>query len=868
MRSRATSSPFVVHRVNPYPFIPLSSAEWTARSTRSLEHLEAIISANKAREAALLRELTAAIGRHQDGRRDALLRARRRLMSGRPVARDGLDPASDAAMLTEDLLAGLAQERGAREALGAAAAELEHERDRLVAWASDADVQRSVALSSTDFAGSVLRLSASETFDKRLRKSTPAFVSAYARSIARVSPFSLFTAVHVGFDGPDPAAGRMDGPVAVRSIASASRLLYRSLMHALAAHAPGSVPLHWIANELISTGDDGRIRVPRRTAMGGLAARFDRSREELVELPNSAAWRQVLAALPRIDDGGVTWSRFVEVLSTTLGMAATDSEVLADKIRAIGLVVPLAPASDTDPEFDERWRAFLLEAVAADSSALAVHDVTRHLTAALPSMPGAERRHALDRLHTRWSSVLAATATGEPDAIDAVRNGAIHEDGYRPIPPSADPNAPGRWADELAPLFPLFDAIDDQRVFERMILNIFVSRYGPLGVCAELPAFAQLVRSTIENVLSDRTREPMEIFELDAPPELLEMRARARQLMRRWNAPTPSGVRSVPADDLEELARLGRRMPRRATASYAVFGQTSGSSLILNHVYGGRGTYLSRFSHEMTESERQRYASYVRTFSPAGTTAVQFRPVLGFNANLTPPLLEREIAVPNEPRATGAIGIDRLRLRADGDRLILEHAQTGEALDPVYLGFLVPFALPAFEQLLVTYWGTPQVSTAEFTREILERLRTTDHDVVTAPEIRAGAIVLARQRWATRRDALPIHDREGRDLFIDLNLWRRSHGLPAMVFVRPLLSPGANVLERTRAPKPVLVDFLSHLDVRTLAKRLERFPDELLIEPLNPDPRADGAGILDEAGAHATELYFEVNDPHCETEER
>ncbi len=196
------------------------------------------------------------------------------------------------------------------------------------------------------------------------------------------------------------------------------------------------------------------------------------------------------------------------------------------------------------------------------------------------------------------------------------------------------------------------------------------------------------------------------------------------------------------------------------------------------------------------------------------------------------------------------------------DRLLLRSMTTGREVVPVYLGYLVPQALPAMSRTLLllspsaTYWLDPWVGApAAPVRD----------GVAHRPRVRLGPLVLRRRTWtvpaaelsglASRPAGPPVGaDREAEEM-LAWQRWRRRHGLPERVFatVRPPRGTGA----AGPRPKPQLLDFGSPLSVGAFRDGLTRPDAAVELTEMLPSP--DQLHVRSADGAHVAELAMETS---------
>jgi hypothetical protein len=228
-----------------------------------------------------------------------------------------------------------------------------------------------------------------------------------------------------------------------------------------------------------------------------------------------------------------------------------------------------------------------------------------------------------------------------------------------------------------------------------------------------------------------------------------------------------------------------------------------------------------------------------------------------FNANLHPPLLEREIRYPlSESRGDGTALLPSdfavVRARSDEHGLELIHLPTGRVVLPVDTGFLTPDARPPLYRLLMAFMPGPSVALP------LPEGRAGNAEVMVRPRITFnGRLVFQRKAWLVPGRAYPrAESGEGEaDYGLRLARWRDAHGIPEEVYVRfQKLQPPAGVppegaeagaakaKERPLPPRPV------ELDLEAQKPQFVDFASPLLADFFGhlPPPGEDFIALLEE----------------------
>jgi hypothetical protein len=307
----------------------------------------------------------------------------------------------------------------------------------------------------------------------------------------------------------------------------------------------------------------------------------------------------------------------------------------------------------------------------------------------------------------------------------------------------------------------------------------------------------------------------------------------------QWGAGTGG---EVCLDD-ETVASAAELMPAWATGrpgSYSLFVQPArqGTWLVVNHLYAGWGRFTSRFLDMLIPDARMEVAAQIRRHLDPDAVTAQFRPVNGFNANLHPLMVGVEVG---EDPAWCDILLDDLEMCHDPsiDQVRLRHRRTGRHVDVLYLGFLMPFALPDRLIPLCHDLSAGAVALQHLTP------RFGDGDLTWRPRLRHRDVVLSRGQWrvgsSTVAALLKSASIEGEVPAAAVAAWRAGLGLPAEVFVEsaPVAVSGSDSLRAYLARrKPQYVDLNNALHLRCLPQLLTRY-DNLLVSEALPVPGRD-----------------------------
>ncbi|WP_311137566.1 lantibiotic dehydratase [Streptomyces sp. I6] len=277
---------------------------------------------------------------------------------------------------------------------------------------------------------------------------------------------------------------------------------------------------------------------------------------------------------------------------------------------------------------------------------------------------------------------------------------------------------------------------------------------------------------------------------------------------------------------------------------------------VLNRSYGGVSFPFSRFA-DCFDGLEERLLHRSVELCPDGAVLAEVTggPVTS-NLNLHGRLTEYEIVCPGESATLPepySLHLDDLHLVHDeeGDRLALRSARLGREVVPVYLGYLVPLALPELPRTLLllspssmsplnVWGGVPESDPVG--------------GVTRRPRVRHGSVVLSRRSWSAPASALPPNGR-GRtqeDWFLGWHSFRRAHQLPDRVFAT-VTDGGAR---GATGAKPQYVDFDSPLSLAAFEATLRTAEARVVFREMLPDE--GGLHVSSARGRHVAELAVET----------
>ncbi|MDI9888279.1 lantibiotic dehydratase [Streptomyces sp. HNM0645] len=616
-----------------------------------------------------------------------------------------------------------------------------------------------------------------------------------------------------------------------------------------------------------------RVRYVRRWTTSGeedTAVTFDAVQDRLFFLRRSGTLERLIALLE--DRGSLRHGELAAWLAADRGATAAEAEQYLTGLLDIGMVqVPglRTGVHDTDPlrAFQESLRALGSDWASELAGRLAT-PLTRldRFAAAAPR----ERRELLDGLREDLRTVQTELGA----AHGRVPQTVLYED----VAAGRDVRLPlDVWTRSVAGalgaverVLPAFDLTLPQRITFK---GFFVARHGRGGRCDDL---LKLVHDFHEDFFDQyisftSRRTPFDAEGRYVPEEnwlgLPQLKAldTARQAFAEgmralWeNHEGDDDLvvgETLLADVAGELEPITPPfMPLSHHVQLAV--PRGGEPLaVLNRSYGGVSFPFSRFAH-CFEGLEERLLHRAGELRPDGAVLAEVTggPVTS-NLNLHGRLTEYEIVCPGEsagPPGPYGLHLDDLHLVHDEgeDRLVLRSARLGREVVPVYLGYLVPLALPELPRTLLLL-SPSSMSPLDVWGGVPESEPV--GGVTRRPRVRHGGVVLSRRSWSAAASALPL--RGGgvtqEEWFLGWHAFRRAHGLPDRVFAT-VTDGGAR---GATGAKPQYVDLDSPLSLAAFEGMLRTSEARVVLREMLPDE--GGLHVSSARGSHVAELAVET----------
>ncbi|MFW3460107.1 lantibiotic dehydratase [Streptomyces microflavus] len=824
--------------------------------------------------------------------RRALLKLRRDIFNNRLPATESADRVLDrvhsldpaAASTLADWLTGRRALDGRLGAgAGLLAAETGRSREALRALAGHERLRRGLLLASPALDAQLDAYrkqtpAAGARPDKKQRKIERSLLSYVYRTACKTSPFSTFTGVALGSLGGSGGL-RLRVEEEWRTQARLNVVALGRLADAVIADPARRADLP-VAPASGWGRDDDRVRYVRRWVTAGdddTAVTFDAVKDRLFFLRRSGTLDRLLTLFEERSGTVLRYGDLVEWLARDQGAAREECEQYLGALLDVGMVqVPClrTEVHDTDPlrAFQGALRG--LERPWADRLADRLEEPARCVER-FADASADERRALLDALRAGLRAVqeeeLGADRAKVPQTL-------LYEDAAAGAHTEFDPDA---WQELAAgPLaavervLPAFDLTLPQRItFE----GFFLARYGRGGRCDDL---LKLVHDFHEDFFDQYMTFTATRTAYDADgayvPEVNWLglgRLRALDTARRTFTARMAALREAAGPGAAELrvddtflAEVAAELDGLATdfapmSHHLQIADRPGDPLVvLNRSYGGVSFPFSRFT-ELFDGLDERLFAGTEAIVPEGAVLAEVTggPVTS-NLNLHGRLTPYEIVCPGERGTLDAefrISLDDLHLIHDPEagRLVLRSARLDREVIPVYLGYLVPLALPELPRTLLLLSPTSMAPLNVWAG--VPEGAPDEGGVTTRPRVRHGSLVLSRRSWSAPASALPLHRAGAPEdgWFLDWHAFRREHGLPDRVFAT-VSDTGAR---GATGAKPQYLDFDSPLSLSAFEALIKTPQARVVFREALPDE--DALHTVSGHGRHVAELAVETAVP-------
>lgn len=704
---------------------------------------------------------------------------------------------------------------------------------------------------------------------KAIRNIEDSAIQYFARCATKTSPLSSFTPIHVGSwtDGSGASSLDLKGTM-IRRVELKGGLIrhlfdpvlqsFEFVRSNLPLRINGSVRFDedQLRYEIITPGQEQS----GRTWGTGLQV------ASMATNPIMRCLAIVLAAEP--DCGMMAEDLVAAVCAKVPSMAAQQLWPFVQKLFSIGYLVADDGLVEQANALD--WGEQITNLVGFPDQA-AVQALIAELRDALAVMEG-EDVPAREAAAQGIRRILAdlARCTGA-DSASALFHQPFYENCYlQAADQSLDPAMLAPFAADLDLINELSHVLDPNQELHSRLADFYLARFGEDDRCDDPAAFLRDFDRVYSpgvldgKILADETApaSPQTQCLLDAKREfdrlldpLLESQEDVvldQQALRAIVGMAPNSLRS-----------------RKYSYSHVVQFATEHDQtlMVLNQVFGGRSSILSRFLEVLEEPAIARVRDYIRAGSSAELVA-ELPGVFGFNANRHPPLADQYLHIAPFPRpddhrtpvdfASLALVYDKQQHRvvfADG---------AGRVIDVFYQGLLIPALMPQLHRVLsLSFTEGPSFA---IVKSIAQRVMRDGREQAAVPRISIGNVVLFRRTVLMHNRLLPDADCAADEFYRGVREWQDQHGLPDRFFMRSLPLIEALAGSETgkidwgsvnfKDMKPFFVDLRSPRFVRLLQNMAKRNEMAVSISELLPEFGNSPFSIDGEE--RVAELHFEM----------
>ncbi|GGQ66807.1 lantibiotic dehydratase [Couchioplanes azureus] len=728
--------------------------------------------------------------------------------------------------------------------------------------ASDVRLQQGLVLASRDLYLGLLKWSPDEP-DPRMERKLAKYV---ARMAAKTSPFSTFTGSFPGRWQPDAADRNAPIGSARVGVAELNAFTQQQIERTLAGWPEIRAHLPLEVNSSVAEDGDMIRFLGRR---GG---------EAVLEVPRNPTVRRFLEQVRHGADR--TFRGVVEALAAQDGRGRTaEIATFLNKLIDVGAVHIGFGVSGNEPDPLGRLATELERFDGERVATVRAHLMSlRAELAAYGALedPG-ERLECSHAIGAELRKIYALL--GWDDAALELPKNVFYEDVL--LTDAEQVRSPRRWHD-------LLDGLDLLRrlagLYDRFLPGrlaaeaFFAGRYGSGGSAGFLDFYGAFVQETGRGSGADLLRCYEQALPVPQPgDERLAELARLQERLVALVAAQP-----VDADGCRRLSPAALRTflgelpsfvePIASLACYVqpIAGPGGPPRGVLNELMTGFGRSQARLLR-LGASVAGSFAPGERDWQVGGRHAVEITGTFASNLNRRPPVTPFEISypgVPSERPGERRIPLGDLRVVHDPARRTLRLFSVRHRIEilPVHLGVMVEFLLPSAYRFLLQMFGQA-VPRFEFVKQLAFAAAGDAADGVSRyPRLVLGDLTVNRASWTVAAREVPRRSRDGTmlDYLIDVNRWRRRHGIPERCFVRVLTRHGGPA-QRSRAKglfdktrKPLYLDFSSEILLRAFEETAASTDQMLVFEEMLPGP--EELVLHDGANGYAGEFVIELGE--------
>ncbi len=722
------------------------------------------------------------------------------------------------------------------------------------------------------------------------------------RMACKTSPFSTFTSVSFGAFEQNQGASEQDIDLSMATTEKQSfTRLNMMLLSRFSRQILAAPDIKWSIPVRLTTGWrilDGKVKYMRRKVSsedydGQMAKVLDIVQENIIQLPVRSLLSRIIELME--DGHEERLSAIVAHLCTQDHRYGSEEEIKRYLQHLLRLSFLIVPAFQLDIHKDRPLAAYRksLYAIAlprldqlADELGEIEALVDAYATASLSA-----RREMLAEIKEKVKHCYANL--GQSQATISLPQTLLYEDTaikpQRLVVNSASWQLLLAQSSELQSLLPVFDIMLPDKL---MMRGYFQRRYGVGQRCDDFLAFAdtynqdflQLQKRGLPRAVGGGNE--LKVLENQFNLPEVDKLNNARQEVARYVGQahahlSPEGNEELILDD-DFRAAVTAHLPHAigAMQSHTFLSQFAKINheplLIINQIYSGQTLMFSRFAYcfagDPDVSIAAKLGTTLRHLQPPGAIIAELKG--GYeatNLNLHPIVTPYELVCPGEISMRPVdeqIPLEDLFVRDDEQtgQLHLYSKRLGKEVIPLYLGFLMPLALPEIQQILLNFsyltmcpldlWSGTGIGEQEDKQRYYPRLRYKN-------------IVLQRAMWRLHPSLLLQREtgQSDADFFLSVARWRKALGLPSKVFISPdRSSPVAAPAEAEKdtvakkpaqSYKPFYVDFENYFSVTLLEAATRKSTNGLQVTEMLPD--REHLWFEHDGQNYVSEFVFEMN---------